>query len=205
MRVVIRSVAVATIAVAIFLGGVSAVEEEYEGAAYCRDFPAWPNGTYLGQMHPYHSSFYTGFAQRRGWDPCETWATDQRNSAARGLRELGHTLLTPDEVQGFTHSVSGQGSRVTDPFVLPDGTYRVTFSVDGNSPAANRQFASNFTLRLYPHSGLAFILHQEIAISGRWERVLHVGGETRPKVVSPVVLEIRDAIGSWSVAFERTG
>jgi len=36
-----------------------------------------------------------GYAERRGWDPCTTWATDQRNSAIRGLRELGYTVTEP--------------------------------------------------------------------------------------------------------------
>ena len=67
----------------------------YEGEDFCQDSPAWPNGTYLGQMHPYHSDFYRGYAERRGWDPCVTWATDQRNSAIRGLRELGYTVTEP--------------------------------------------------------------------------------------------------------------
>ena len=34
--------------------------------------------------------------ERRGWDPCTTWATDQRNSAIRGLRELGYTVTAPE-------------------------------------------------------------------------------------------------------------
>ena len=63
--------------------------ENYAGESFCKDTPSWPNGTYLGQMHPFHSTFYRGFAERRGWDPCVTWAQDQRNSAIRGLRELG--------------------------------------------------------------------------------------------------------------------
>ena len=68
------------------------IGESYEGEAFCRDTAAWPNGTYLGQMHPFHANFYKGFAERRGWEPCETWATDQRNSAIRGLRALGYTV-----------------------------------------------------------------------------------------------------------------
>ena len=64
----------------------------YEGEDFCEHAKAWPGGTYLGQMHPYHSNFYRGYAERRGWDPCVTWATDQRNSAIRGLRELGYTV-----------------------------------------------------------------------------------------------------------------
>ena len=58
---------------------------KYEAEDFCQDAPAWPGGTYLGQIHPYHSDFYRAFAERRGRDPCTTWADDQRNSAARGL------------------------------------------------------------------------------------------------------------------------
>ena len=72
-------------------------EENYPGENYCRDAPAWPNGTYLGQMHPYHSEFYTRYAENRDWDPCATWAADQQRSAIRGLRELGYTVLEPGE------------------------------------------------------------------------------------------------------------
>ena len=203
MRIFIRSIIVATIAIGVFMGAASAVEEEYEGASYCRDYPAWPNGTYLGQMHPYHSSFYTGYAEKRGWDPCETWATDQRHSAVRGLRELGHSLLTPEEAQGFTHTISGRGTHVSNPFVLPEDRYRVTTRLEGNQWPHDNQNASLFAMKFYPSEGLAFWLHQEIEISGHWERVLYVGSETRPKVISPIVLEIRYAFGSWSVTFER--
>ena len=78
---------------AVTAGGVFALN--YEGEDYCRDYPAWPNGTYLGQMHPHHSNFYAGYAERRGWDPCVTWALDQRGSAVRGLRELGFQVVEP--------------------------------------------------------------------------------------------------------------
>ena len=72
-----------------------AQDENYDGEGYCRYAPAWPGGTYLGQMHPFHSKFYRGYAERRGWDPCTTWANDQRDSAVRGLRELGYTVTEP--------------------------------------------------------------------------------------------------------------
>ena len=78
------------------IGAASSVSVNYEGEGFCQDTPSWPNGTYLGQMHPYHSDFYRGFAERRGWDPCVTWAQDQRNSAIRGLRELGYTVIEPE-------------------------------------------------------------------------------------------------------------
>ncbi|MDE2990064.1 MAG: hypothetical protein OXU21_03215 [Chloroflexota bacterium] len=67
----------------------------YEGEDFCQEHPAWPNGTYLGQMHPLHSDFYRGYAERRGWDPCTTWANDQRNSAIKGLQALGYTVTDP--------------------------------------------------------------------------------------------------------------
>ena len=30
----------------------ASVSENYEGENFCKDTPSWPNGTYLGQMHP---------------------------------------------------------------------------------------------------------------------------------------------------------
>ena len=56
-----------------------------------------PGGSYLGQMHPYHVDFYTAHADALGLDRCEAWATDQKNSAIRGLRELGYTIFGPGE------------------------------------------------------------------------------------------------------------
>lgn len=73
-RALLTLTAVLTLA-ALTTGLVFALN--YEGENFCQDSPAWPNGTYLGQMHPYHSDFYRGYAERRGWDPCTTWATDQ--------------------------------------------------------------------------------------------------------------------------------
>ena len=93
MRRIIVPLATAALLAVVATGVVLALN--YEGEAFCQDSPAWPNGTYLGQMRPYHSDFYRGYAERRGWDPCTTWATDQRNSAIRGLRELGYTVTAP--------------------------------------------------------------------------------------------------------------
>ena len=77
-------------------GVAFSVSVNYEGENFCQDTPSWPNGTYLGQMHPFHSDFYRGYAERRGWDACVTWAQDQRNSAIRGLRELGYAVIEPE-------------------------------------------------------------------------------------------------------------
>ncbi|MCY3912176.1 MAG: ankyrin repeat domain-containing protein [Chloroflexi bacterium] len=94
MRRILVALGIAGIVAAITAGVVFA--QNYEGEDFCQDTPSWPNGTYLGQMHPYHSDFYRGFAERRGWDPCVTWAQDQRNSAIRGIRELGYTVTEPE-------------------------------------------------------------------------------------------------------------
>ena len=94
MRRILLALGAASIAVAVTVGVVFA--QNYEGEDFCQDTPSWPNGTYLGQMHPYHSDFYRGYAERRGWDPCVTWAQDQRNSAIRGIRELGYTVTEPE-------------------------------------------------------------------------------------------------------------
>ena len=77
------------------IGLAVAQDEAYDGEGFCRDTPAWPGGTYLGQMHPYHSDFYRGYAERREWDPCVTWAQDQRASAIRGLRAVGLHVSEP--------------------------------------------------------------------------------------------------------------
>ena len=95
MRRIVVPLAIAALLAVVATGVVLALN--YEGEDFCQDSPAWPNGTYLGQMHPYHSDFYRGYAERRDWDPCTTWATDQRNSAIRGLRELGYTVVPPGE------------------------------------------------------------------------------------------------------------
>ena len=213
MNLFIRSLAVATVAVGIFLGAASAVEEEYEGASFCRDYPAWPNGSYLGQMHPYHSAFYTRFAERRGLDACQTWAADQRDSAARGLRELGYAVLTPAEVRMFPFTISGHGTGVPDPFALSDGRYRITTRLDGNHSRHGREGGAIFDAILHSHQGNTALLQQTAAISGHWERLLIVGGDRSPEASphagrdpffsSPIILEVRLAEGSWSVTFER--
>ena len=94
MRRILLALGAASVVVAVTVGVVFA--QNYEGEDFCQDTPSWPNGTYLGQMHPYHSDFYRGYAERRGWDPCVTWAQDQRNSAIRGIRELGYTVTEPE-------------------------------------------------------------------------------------------------------------
>ena len=86
---------VAAVLLSLGVGLVVAQNEAYEGESFCRLAPAWPGGSYLGQMHPYHVDFYTDYAAKRNWDPCQTWAAEQRDSAIRGLRELGYAVYIP--------------------------------------------------------------------------------------------------------------
>lgn len=114
---IVGTVVLATItASTILAGGLN-----YEGEDFCQEHPAWPNGTYLGQMHPFHSDFYRGYAERRGWDPCTTWAADQRHSAIKGLRALGYSVtvpgLPPVDVERLGHM--GLFGQCRD----PEGTY----------------------------------------------------------------------------------
>ena len=94
-RLVMFAIVGTAVLTAITTGLVLAGGLNYDGEWFCAETPAWPGGTYLGQMHPFHSDFYTGYAERRGWDPCETWAADQRNSAINGLRTLGYAVTVP--------------------------------------------------------------------------------------------------------------
>ena len=102
--------------------------ENYEGENYCRYAPAWPNGTYLGQMHPFHSDFYTRYAEKRGWDPCTTWAEDQKNSAIRGLQALGYAVYVPSEspAQAPTQAPDPAPDPVPDPVPVYRGGWSYT-------------------------------------------------------------------------------
>lgn len=88
---------VAVLALGFGAGMVAAQPENYPGETYCQWEPAWPGGTYLGQMHRYHVDHYIQHARNRGWDVCETWAADQRQSAITGLRALGYTVIAPSD------------------------------------------------------------------------------------------------------------
>ena len=67
----------------------------YDGESYCRDHPAWPNGTYLGQMHRQHIDHYVKLFGDNG--ACERWAADQQQSAAAGLRRAGYQVVRIEE------------------------------------------------------------------------------------------------------------
>ncbi len=65
---------------------------------YCRHHAAWPTGIHLGHLHPYYVNWYM---ENHGAGefayPCSAWASDQRDSAVRGLRAMGYTVIPPEE------------------------------------------------------------------------------------------------------------
>ena len=89
MRKRILLVGVLVLMLALTFGTVFALN--YDGESYCRDHPAWPNGTYLGQMHRQHIDHYVKFFGEEG--ACTRWASDQQASAARGLRQAGYQVV----------------------------------------------------------------------------------------------------------------
>ena len=87
---------VAALVVSMVTGGI-VLAASYDGEDTCRDVKAWPGGSYLGQMHPFHVAFYTDYANTAGFERCQFWALEQRYSAVRGLRELGYTIFGPGQ------------------------------------------------------------------------------------------------------------
>ena len=92
-----RPIAAAFIAIA-FLVAFTGVASgfHFDGEEYCADHQAWPNGSWLGQFHPWHQQHYINVFGREA--ACPNWASDQRNSAIAGLRELGYTVTAPATV-----------------------------------------------------------------------------------------------------------
>lgn len=128
-----RKIVLLLVVVAIIATTGTVFALNYEGEDFCRDTPAWPNGTYLGQMHPYHSDFYTRYANARNWDPCETWASDQRDSAIRGLRESGYYVeeYAPN-LSDSTWQNSGVGPHLSSQFTIHKGIYYVRVEYSNN-------------------------------------------------------------------------
>ena len=78
----------------------------YDGESYCRDHPAWPNGTYLGQMHRQHIDHYVKhFGEARA---CERWAEDQEKSAVEGLRRKGYQVVQLEDEVPYAHNCGDQ-------------------------------------------------------------------------------------------------
>lgn len=99
------AIAAATLVIAISAAAVIATEARYEGEEYCIEHQAWPNGSWLGQFHPWHQQHYINVFGLEA--ACPAWAGDQRNSAIGGLRQLGYSVREP-------YSAAGQG-KVIDP------------------------------------------------------------------------------------------
>ncbi|MCY3782544.1 MAG: hypothetical protein OXG79_02030 [Chloroflexi bacterium] len=176
MRRIVVPLAIAGLMAVLTAGVVLALN--YEGEDFCQDSPAWPNGTYLGQMHPYHSDFYRGFAERRGWDPCVTWATDQRNSAIRGLRELGYTVTAPGElpIAGNVITLVGKGT-ATRSVTLTEGHWAVIYQVADNQDDSGS--AANFIVKVEAVGGGSELIADA---TSRW-----VGGNTSLRVGSGIL------------------
>ena len=90
-------VVVAALGSGLWIGSraVEAKHERFDGAGYCFDTRAWPNGPYLGEMHPFIVRLQKAYAGLSDSDPCDQWARSHRSSAATGLRSLGYTVSYP--------------------------------------------------------------------------------------------------------------
>ena len=104
MRKRILLVGVLVLMLALTFGTVFALN--YDGESYCRDHPAWPNGTYLGQMHRQHIDHYVKFFGVEG--ACERWASDQEKSVANGLRKIGYQVVKVEEPIPFRQNCGDQ-------------------------------------------------------------------------------------------------
>lgn len=78
----------------------------YDGESYCRDHPAWPNGSYLGQMHRQHIDHYVNHFGEDG--ACARWAADQHASAVNGLRRAGYQVVKIQEPTPFERNCGDQ-------------------------------------------------------------------------------------------------
>ena len=135
--------------------------EAYAGENTCRYHVAWPNGTYLGQMHPYHVDFYARHhGQGEYGDPCSTWARDQRNSAVRGLRAMGYTVLAPQE-------------RITWNVTLFHGVSVYVRDADGDA----LEVASTGGAAGVPETPLILVHHAEMASSNERRISAWIDGE----------------------------
>ena len=83
---------------------IAATTFHFDGEEYCAEHQAWPNGSWLGQFHPWHQQHYKNvFGEEAA---CPNWAIDQRNSAIAGLRALGFTVSEPRDA---SQPVNGYG------------------------------------------------------------------------------------------------
>lgn len=190
MRRMIYAIIGAAVMAAITAGVVLALN--YEGEDFCQHAPAWPGGTYLGQMHPFHSDFYRGYAERRGWDPCTTWAVDQQNSAIRGLRELGYTVTARGELP-----VSG------NEITLTDGLWTVAYSVTGNRGSFGSG-GTNFIVEIEAVAGGWELIANEIGTSVNGRTTMRVGSEILSLSAGKAVVSVEaSAAANWTVMLTK--
>ena len=106
-----RKIAAAALGLALSavtaVGVLATADIRYEGDRVCDAHKAWPDGTSLSDMHPYHFNFYTGLSAFAGDTDaaCAKWASDQRASAIRGLRELGYVVQAPTQEAPQTNEI----------------------------------------------------------------------------------------------------
>jgi hypothetical protein len=173
-----------------------ALADNYDGEQFCRNTLAWPGGSYLGQMHRIHVDNYLGFAAANQLEPCQKWAEDQRESAIRGLRDLGFLVRPPAPGPIL---LAGTGQSAT-PIRLTAGLWTVRASVNYES---NWLFVS----RLHAlDSGDVTPLFAE-APQGRWasEIALRVGeGNSSDMPAGDVLVEVQ-AGSAWLLSFAKQG
>ncbi len=192
-----RLLATAFIVAALALASSSiALADNYDGEQFCRDNPAWPEGSYLGQMHRIHVDNYLGFAAANQLEPCQKWADDQRESAVRGLRELGFMVRepSPDPIV-----LGGTGQSAT-PIRLSAGLWTVRASVN---------YESNwiFVSRLHALDSAEITPLFAEAPPGRWtgEIALRVGeGQSSDISAGDVLVEVQ-AGSAWLLTFSKLG
>lgn len=192
-----RLLATAFIVVALALASSSvAFADNYEGEQFCRDNPAWPGGSYLGQMHRFHVDNYLGFAAANELDPCQKWADDQRDSAIRGLRDLGFMVRDPSPGPIV---LGGTGQSAT-PIRLTAGLWTVRASVNYES---NWVFVS----RLHALDSAEITPLFAEAPRGRWtgEIALRVGDGPSGDISAGDVLVEVQAGSAWLLSFSKLG
>lgn len=144
---------------AVAVGAVAATEARYQGEEYCSDFPAWSNGSWLGQFHPWHQQHYINVFGRDA--ACAAWANDQRNSAIAGLQADGYTVVAPEA------ATAPSATRPTEREIV-DYFLEVGLGTEyGNASPVVRKWRTDLTIEVEmpeaPHAGDWQHLHEVIA------------------------------------------
>ena len=119
-----------------------------------------------------------------------------RQLAASRVTRVTRATPTPQTAPARPHTVEGRGAKVTDPFTLAAGSYRVTSHVRNNFGRRTGDRETNFAIWLHSKTtGARSLLVNEIANNGSWEVAQRIGtGHT-------FYLEV-DATGQWTVQFD---